>query len=149
MKVILLQDVKALGKAEDIVEVSTGYANNMLFKKNLALEATPSNLNSIKIKKKAEAAKLQRELESAIETGKVMQDKVFTLPMKCGEGGRLYGAVTSMDVAQAIGEAGFKVDKRGITVTTHIKTIGEFEVEVKLHAKVTTKVKIKVVESEK
>ncbi len=149
MKVILLQDVKSLGKAEDIVEVSTGYANNMLFKKNLALEATPSNMNSIKIKKKAEAAKLQRELESAIAMGKEMQDKVFTLPMKCGEGGRLYGAVTSMDVAAAIGKAGYKVDKRGITVTSHIKSVGAFDVEVKLHPKVSTKVKIKVIEAEK
>lgn len=149
MKVILLQDVKSLGKADDIVEVSTGYANNMLFKKNLALEATPSNLNSIKIKKKAEAAKIQRELEHAIAMGNEMKSKVFTLPMKCGEGGRLYGAVTSMDVANAIGQAGFKVDKRGITVTSHIKSAGEFDVEVKLHPKVTTQVKIKVVEAEK
>ena len=149
MKVILLQDVKSLGKAEDIVEVSTGYANNMLFKKNLALEATPSNLNSIKIKKKAEAARIQRELESAIVMGNSMQDKVFVLPMKSGEGGRLYGAVTSMDVANAIGAAGYKVDKRGITVTTHIKNVGEFDVEVKLHPKVTTRVKIKVIEAEK
>jgi len=149
MKVILLQDVKSLGKAEDIVEVSTGYANNMLFKKNLALEATPSNLNSIKIKKKAEAARIQRELESAIVMGNEMQDKVFVLPMKSGEGGRLYGAVTSMDVANAIGAAGYKVDKRGITVTTHIKNVGEFDVEVKLHPKVTTRVKIKVTETGK
>jgi large subunit ribosomal protein L9 len=149
MKVILLQDVKSLGKADDIVEVSTGYANNMLFKKNLALEATTSNLNSIKMRKKAEVAKIQRELETAIATGKEMQDKVFSLPMKCGEGGRLYGAVTSMDVASAIAKAGYKVDKRGITVTSHIKTIGEFDVEVKLHTKVTTKVKIKVIEAEK
>lgn len=149
MKVILLQDVKSLGKADDIVEVSTGYANNMLFKKNLALEATTSNLNSIKMRKKAEVAKIQRELETAIAMGKEMQDRVFSLPMKCGEGGRLYGAVTSMDVANAIGKAGYKVDKRGITVTSHIKNIGEFDVEVKLHTKVITKVKIKVVEAEK
>jgi large subunit ribosomal protein L9 len=149
MKVILLQDVKSLGKAEDIVDVSTGYANNMLFKKNLALEATPSNLNSIKIKKKAEAARIQRELETAIAMGKEMQDKVFLLPMKCGEGGRLYGAVTSMDVANAIGKAGYKVDKRGITVISHIKSVGEFDVEIKLHTKVSTKVKIKVVEEGK
>lgn len=149
MKVILLQDVKSVGKAEDIVEVSTGYANNMLFKKNLALEATPSNLNSIKIKKKAEAARTQRELEAAIAMGKEMQGKVITLPMKCGEGGRLYGAVTSMDVADAIGKAGYKVDKRGITIPVHIKNVGEFEVEVKLHTQVSTKIKIKVTELNK
>lgn len=149
MKVILLQDVKSLGKAEDIVEVSTGYANNMLFKKNLALEATPSNLNSIKIKKNAEAARAQRELEAAIAMGKEMQNKVFVLPMKCGEGGRLYGAVTNIDVASAIGQAGYKVDKRGVTIPVHIKNVGEFEAEVKLHPKVSTKVTVKVVESDK
>ncbi len=149
MKVILLQDVKSLGKADDIVEVSTGYANNMLFRKNLALEATPSNLNSIRMKKKAEAAKQQRDLENAIAMGKEMQDKVFDLPMKCGEGGRLYGAVTSMDVADAIGKAGYKVDKRGVTVTSHIKNAGEFDVEIKLHAKVTTKVRIRVLDAGK
>lgn len=147
MKVILLQDVKALGKADDIVDVSTGYANNMLFKKNLALEATPSNLNSIKMRKKAEAAKAQKELENAIAMGREMQDKVIVMPMKCGEGGKLYGAVTSMDVAQAVEKAGYKVDKRGITIETHIKSIGEFVAEIKLHTQVTTKVKIKVVDA--
>lgn len=148
MKVILLQDVKSLGKAQDIVEVSTGYANNMLFKKNLALEATPSNLNSIKIKKKAEAAKIQRELESAIAMSKEMQNKVFTMPVKCGEGGRLYGAVTTMDIAQAIGQAGYKVDKRGITIPV-IKNLGEYDAEIKLHSQVNAKIRLKLVEATK
>lgn len=149
MKVILLQDVKSLGKAQDIVEVSTGYANNMLFKKNLALEATPSNLNSIKIKKKAEAAKAQREIDTAIEMARQMQNKVFNLPVKCGEGGRLYGAVTSMDIAQAIGQAGYKVDKRGITIPVNIKNLGEYEAEIKLHSQVTTKIRINIAEKAK
>lgn len=146
MKVILLQDVKALGKADDIVEVSAGYANNMLFKKNLALEATPSNLNSIKIKKKAEQARADKQLQDAKATAKEMEDKVFSVPMKCGEGKRLYGAVTAMDIASALLAQGYKIDKRGITVDAHMKTLGDYEVDIKLHTNVSAKIKVRVVE---
>lgn len=144
MKVILLQDVKGHGKADDIVEVNDGYARNFLFKKNLALEATPANLNSIKIKKNAEAAKAERELEEAREVGARLKDQIFTLPVKCGEGGRLYGAITSMDVAAVLEKSGYTVDKRNITIKTQIKNLGDFEADVKLHPKVTVKIGIKV-----
>ncbi len=144
MKVILLQDVKGHGKADDIVEVNDGYARNFLFKKNLALEATPANLNSIKIKKSAEAAKAERELEEAREVGSRLKDQIFTLPVKCGEGGRLYGAITSMDVAAVLEKSGYSVDKRNITIKTQIKNLGDFEADVKLHPKVTVKIGIKV-----
>lgn len=144
MKVILLQDVKGHGKADDIVEVNDGYARNFLFKKNLALEATPANLNSIKIKKSAEAAKAERELEEAREVGARLKDQIFTLPVKCGEGGRLYGAITSMDVAAVLEKSGYSVDKRNITIKTQIKNLGDFEADVKLHPKVTVKIGIKV-----
>lgn len=144
MKVILLQDVKGHGKADDIVEVNDGYARNFLFKKNLALEATPANLNSIKIKKSAEAAKAERELEEAREVGARLKDQIITLPVKCGEGGRLYGAITSMDVAAVLEKSGYSVDKRNITIKTQIKNLGDFEADVKLHPKVTVKIGIKV-----
>jgi len=144
MKVILLQDVKGHGKADDIVEVNDGYARNFLFKKNLALEATPANLNSIKIKKNAEAAKAERELEEARDVGARLKDQIFTLPVKCGEGGRLYGAITSMDVAAVLEKSGYTVDKRNITIKTQIKNLGDFEADVKLHPKVTVKIGIKV-----
>ena len=144
MKVILLEDVKSLGKADDIVEVSAGYANNMLFKKKLALEATPENLNSVKMRKKAEAEKLAKEYELAVQNGKLMEGKTFDLQMKCGEGNRLYGAVTAMDVAKAMETAGFKVDKRNISIDNHIKVLGVYDAEIKLHSKVSVKVKLNV-----
>ena len=144
MKVILLQDVKGHGKADDIVEVNDGYARNFLFKKDLALEATPANLNSVKNKKKAEAAKSARELEDARKVGETLNNKIFTLPVKCGEGGRLYGAITSMDVAAALEKEGYSVDKRNINFKTQIKNLGDFEADVKLHPKVTVKIGVKV-----
>lgn len=145
MKVILLQDVKGLGKTDDIVEVSPGYANNMLFKKNLALEATPANLNTVKTKKKAEQAKAQRELEEAGRIAAEMEGKAFVLKAKCGEGNRLYGAVTSIDIAKAIADAGYNVDKRGITIKGNIKNLGRYEAQVKLHTQVTANIVVDVV----
>jgi large subunit ribosomal protein L9 len=146
MKVILLEDVKSLGKADDIVEVSSGYANNMLFKKKLALEATPANLNSVKMRKKTEAEKLQKEYDDAVLNAKAMEGRVFELPMKCGEGNRLYGAVTGMDIAKAIEASGFKVDKRNISIDSHIKTLGEYDAEIRLHSKVSVKIRLHVVD---
>ncbi len=145
MKVILLKDVKGLGKTDDIVEVNAGYASNFLFKQKIALEATPANLNSVKIHKKAEAARLARELEAARDVAAQMTGQVITLPVKCGDGGRLYGAVTAMDVAAALAKAGFKTDKRGITIHQTVKALGEYDADVKLHTEVTAKIKIQVV----
>jgi len=145
MKVILLKDVKGLGKTDDIKEVQDGYARNFLFKQNLALEATPANLNSIKNKKGAEAARAARELAEAKDIGAKLAGQTIQLAMKTGEAGRLYGAVTAMDVAAALDKAGFKVDKRGITLHQAIKSLGRYEAEIKLHHEVTVKVGLEVV----
>ncbi len=145
MKVILLKDVKGLGKTDDIKEVQDGYARNFLFKQNLALEATPANLNSVKNRKNAEAARLERELAQARELASQLHGKVFTMPMKCGEAGRLYGAVTAMDVADMLARSGFKVDKRGITIPTAIKSLGSFEAEIRLHHDVSVKIGLLIV----
>lgn len=145
MKVILLKEVKSLGKPDDIVNVHDGYAHNFLFKYELALEASPVNLNSIKTKKQAGLAKLARELAQARETAALINGQQIILPMKCGEGGRLYGALTTMDVAAALEKAGHKVDKRGITIKSPVRTLGDFDVDVRLHAEVTAKVTIHVV----
>jgi large subunit ribosomal protein L9 len=145
MKVILLKDVKGLGKADEIKEAQDGYARNFLFKQNLALEATPQNLNSIKNRKGAEAARVARELAEAKETGAKLSGQSVRLMMKAGEAGRLYGAVTAMDVAAALEKSGFKVDKRGITLHQQIKSIGNYEAEIKLHHEVTIKVTLEVV----
>lgn len=145
MKVILIKEVKGLGKPDDIVSVHDGYARNFLFKSDLALEATTGNLNSIKIKKQAEQARLVRELTDARDTASRINSQQITLPMKCGEGGRLYGALTTMDIAAALEKAGHKVDKRGITIKNPVRTLGDFEVDIRLHAEVTAKVIIRVI----
>lgn len=144
MKVILLTEVKGLGKADDVVEVNDGYARNLLFKKNLALEATPANMNSIKLKKGAQAEKARRELLEAKETGKKLAEKRVTLEMKAGEGGRLYGAVTAMDIVAALEKQGFKIDKKNVVIKNPIKSIGSFEVTLKLHPEVSVTVTIDV-----
>lgn len=145
MKVILLKDVKDLGKTDDILEVNDGYARNFLIRQKLALEANASNLNSVKNRKKAEDARAARELSEARQTASLINGQVIPMTVKCGEGGRLYGAVTAMDVAAALGKAGFKVDKRGITIHKSIKTLGDYDVDVKLHTDVTAKIQIRVI----
>ena len=107
MKVILLKDVKSLGKAGEIVNASDGYARNMLFPKNLAKEATPGNIKALENKKAAEAAR-QAELKAeALKIKEALTDKVIELKSKGGEGGRLFGAVTNADVATALKAEGF------------------------------------------
>lgn len=144
MKVILLTEVKGLGKADDVVEVNDGYARNLLFKKNLALEATPANMNSIKLKKGSQAEKARRELIEAKENGKKLAEHRITLNMKAGEGGRLYGAVTAMDIAAALEKQGFKIDKKHIIIKNPIKAVGSFDVTLKLHAEVSVSITIDV-----
>ncbi|NLT11891.1 MAG: 50S ribosomal protein L9 [Clostridiaceae bacterium] len=144
MKVILLEEVKGLGKADDIVEVNDGYARNFLFKKDLALEATPSNLNSIKIKKAAQAERARRHLEECKEMGSKLSGQTFKLEMKTGEGGRLYGAVTASDIAAAVAKSGYKVDKKNITIKNPIKAIGVYDIVAKLHTEVSVTIKVQV-----
>lgn len=144
MKVILLQDVKGLGKTDDIVEVSDGYARNLLFRKNLALESTPANLNTIKLRKGSQAEKSRRELEEAKANGALLSGRHVVLEMKAGEGGRLYGAVTAMDVASALAKDGFHVDKKNVIIKNPIKAVGSFEVSLKLHTEVLTTIMVDV-----
>lgn len=145
MKVILLKEVKDLGKPDDIITVHDGYARNFLFKQQLALEATPANLNVVKTRKQAESARLSRELADARQIAAQIAGRQFELPMKCGDGGRLYGSLTTMDIAAALDKAGYKVDKRGITIRTPVKALGDYEVDIRLHTDVTVKINIRVV----
>jgi len=144
MKVILLTEVKGLGKADDVVEVNDGYARNLLFKKNLALEATPVNMNAIKLKKGSLAEKARRELLEAKESGRKLSDQKITLTMKSGEGGRLYGAVTAMDIAAELEKLGYKVDKKHILIKNPIKAVGSFDITLKLHADVSVTITVDV-----
>ena len=147
MKVVLLQDVKKLGKADDIVDVNDGYARNFLFKQKLAVEATKENLNEVKLRKRAEAVKAERALDDAKAMAEELEGKAFTMKMKAGAGGRLYGTLTAMDVAAALVAAGYDVDKRNITIETPLKNLGTARVKLKLHNEGTANVDIKVEEA--
>lgn len=147
MKVILLQDVKALGKKGDVVEVSEGYARNMLLKKGLGKEATGKNMNDLKLQK-ANAEKIAREaLEAAQKLGEEMSGKEIRIPVKTGEGGRVFGSVSSKEIAEEIKkQLGYEVDKKKIQLDTPIKALGVTNVAVKLHTKVTAEIKVHVTE---
>lgn len=146
MKVVLLEDVKKLGKKNDVVEVSPGYARNFLFKKNLAVEASGDALNEVKQKLGAQRAREKRELAEAKETAKQLDGKTITIKKKTGEGGRLYGSLTAIDIADALEKQGYTVDKRNITPALTLKNVGSVPVQLKLHSEVSCEI-IVVVES--
>ncbi len=148
MKVILLEDVKSLGKKGEIVNVNDGYARNFIFKKNLGIEATGKNLNDLKLKKANEEKLAQQQYEEAQELAKKLEAGKVELPMKMGEGGRTFGSVSSKEIAQAIqDQMGYEVDKKKIQMKEPIKSIGTHIVPVKVHTKVTADVKVVVVEA--
>ena len=145
MKVILLKDVKGLGKVNDVVDVNDGYGRNFLLKQKIAREYSAANLNDVKMKKGAQAEHARRELEAAKERYKELNERKFTYKAKCGDGGKLYGAVTSMDIAEVLKKEGFDSDKKNITVKSAIKTIGSYSVKIKLHTEVSCEVTLDVV----
>lgn len=148
MKMILLQDVKSVGKKGDLVNVSEGYAKNFLLPKKYAVEATKANLNDYELKQKAEAKRKQEELEEAQATAKALEDKEVVIKVKTGENGKLFGSVTNKEVAEAIVEqTQLKIDKKKVSIGDPIKMLGERTAVVKLHPKVTAEVKIRIVEA--
>lgn len=150
MKVIFLQDVKGTAKKGDIKEVSIGYATNFLFPKGMAKEASTVNINELKHQEKAKEINAQREEDAATELGNTIKDQVVTIYTKAGEGGRLFGAITSKDVADQLEkQTGVEVDKRKVVLGEPIKALGATEVEVKLHPKVSVKITVDVKEKNK
>ena len=146
MKVILTADVKGKGKAGDIVNVNDGYVRNFLFPKKLAIEASSSNLNAALIKKSAEDHKKQVAKQEAVELGEKLKKTTITLKGKCGEGTRLFGSVTSQEIADAINaQMGVNIDKKKISVDSPIKELGEYTVQLKLFAEISVPVKLNVV----
>ena len=144
MKVILLQDVKKLGKKGDVVSTSDGYARNFLFPRNLAQEATDSNLHVLNAKKDVERRKKTAEIEAAQKLADDLRDKVVKIDAKAGDGGKLFGAITSKDIADKINDQfNVKVDKKKIVMDT-IKIAGTYNIEVKLYPEVSTKMKVMV-----
>jgi large subunit ribosomal protein L9 len=144
MKVILLQDVKNVGKANDVVDVSDGYGRNFLLKNKLAKETSAANMNEVKLKKGAEAEHARRALEEAKATAEKLEGKKITLKMKSGEGGKLYGAVTDKDVADELKNNGFDITKKQVVIKDTIKNVGTFGVRIKLHPKVSAEITVEV-----
>ena len=144
MKVILLADVKNVGKKDTILDVSEGYANNFLLKKKLAVLADNKNLNLLQQKKGSEDAKAAREKQAASELAATINGKTFILKMKAGEGGKLYGAVTANDVAEVLENSGYKVDRRAISLNGNIKNIGRVTCHLKLYRGVTAEINVNV-----
>ncbi len=145
MKVVLLKDVKNIGKRDEILNVSDGYARNFLFPQKLAVEATPGALKEIERKRAAQDAREAERLAEAQKKAAALKNKVVTLAVKCGEKGRLYGSVTSAEVAEALEKQhGVQVDKRKIELGDSIREVGVREITVWLYTGVTTPMKLSV-----
>lgn len=147
MKIILIEDVKSLGKKGEIVNVNDGYARNFILPKKLGLEATGKNLNDLKLQKANEEKVAQQIWDEAKELGKKLEAGKVELAIKIGEGGRAFGSVSSKEIAVAVKEQmGYDIDKKKIQLKDAIKTLGTHMVPVKLHAKVTVELKVVVTE---
>lgn len=145
MKVILKEDVKGLGKKEQMVEASDGYARNFLFPKGLAVEATAANINIMKTKKEAEAQKKEKEIAQAKELANKIRDITVTLKVKAGESGKLFGSITGKDVAEALkSQHKLDIDKKQLVMPDAIKAIGTFAVEAKLYPSISSKFTVKI-----
>lgn len=147
MKVILLQDVKSLGKKGEIVNVNDGYARNFILPKKMGVEATGKNLNDLKLQKNNEKKVAQENLDHAKELAAKLGEGKVELHIKVGEGGRTFGSVSSKEIAAAVKEQmGLDVDKKKIQLKEAIKTLGVHNVAVKLHPEVTAELKVHVKE---
>lgn len=145
MKVILNADVKPHGKKGDVVNVSDGYARNFLFPRKLAVEATVSALDDVRKKEEARVKREAAERKAAAELADKLNKATVTVKVRCGDGDRLYGSVTSAEIAVALKDNGYDVDKRKIVLKDNIRNLGSYSVEVKVYAGISSKVAINVV----
>ena len=145
MEVILLQDVKALGKKGEIVKVSDGYARNFIFPKKLGVEATKQNLYDLNTQKAAEAKKQKEILEEAQQQAKKLEELTITVKIKAGEGGKTFGSISTKEIAAALKEQfGLDLDKKKLVLNDPIKHAGTYTIPVKLHPQVTAQMKVTV-----
>ncbi len=148
MKVILLADVKTLGKKGEVVEVNDGYARNMIIKKKLGVEATPANMNNLKLHNKHEEKVAQENYEAAVAFAKEMEDWKVETTIKVGEGGRSFGSVSTKEIVEAAKKQyGKDIDKKKVVLEDPIRALGLYEVKVKLHPQVTATLKVHVSEA--
>ncbi len=147
MKVILQQDVKGQGKKGELKEVSDGYARNFLFPKKLAVEATADNINTMKLQEKAKQAQIAKEKAEAKENAEKLKECTVKISAKAGSNGKLFGAVTSKEISDALAaQYKIEIEKNKIVQAEPIKTYGSFEVKVKLGHEISATLKVMVVE---
>lgn len=147
MKVILLEDVKSLGKKGEVVNVSDGYARNFILKTGKGIEANTKNLNDLKLKKANDDKVAQEHYEAAVELGKKIEAGKIEVSIKTGEGGKAFGSVSSKEIATEVkAQMELEVDKKKVQLKDAIKALGTYEVPIKLHPKVTAKLKVVVKE---
>lgn len=147
MKIILLQDVKTLGKKGDIIEANDGYARNYILPKKIGVEANSKNLNDLKLQKSNEAKVAQEQLDAAKQLAKDLETKEVVVKIKAGEGGKAFGSVSSKEIATAFKEqCGVEIDKKKIQIEEPLKNFGVYKVNIKLHPKVTGVLTVKVQE---
>ena len=148
MKVILLEDVKALGKKGQVVNVSDGYARNLLLPKKLGVEATGKNMNDLKLQKAHEDKVAQENMDAAKAFAEELKDKQVTVGIKVGEGGRTFGSISAKEIAEAAkAQLGYELDKKKLQLSAPIKELGTTMVPIKLHPKVTGELKVVVKEA--
>lgn len=148
MKVILLQDEKKLGKKGDIIEASEGYARNYILPKKIGVEATPKNMNDLKLQKAKEEKIAQEQLDAAKALAAQLEQARVVVKMKAGEGGKVFGSISSKEIAAACKEQShIDIDKKKIQLQENLKSFGSYEVPVKLHPQVTGKLAVKVEEA--
>lgn len=145
MKIILLADVKDIGKKNQIANVSDGYARNFLFPRKLALEATPSAIKQVEKRNEIERQKELERVKEAQELANRLSGKTISIKSKCGEGDRLYGSITSKEIADKLFEQQkIELDKRKIELKEPIRSLGEFRIQIKLYTGVTTEMIVKI-----
>ena len=144
MKLILREDVENLGKGGELVDVKPGYGRNFLLPRGLAVLANPKNVRELEHQRKSAEAKAAKLKASAEAVAKRLSDTPVVLKRKVGEQDKLYGSVTALDIVEALAARGLQLDRRTIDLAEPIKTVGDFEVSVKLHREVIGKAKVKV-----
>ena len=149
MKIILQQDEKKLGKKGDLVEVSEGYARNYILPKKIGVEATPANMNDLKLKKANDEKIAREQLEAAKELAAQLEEKIVEVKIKAGEGGKTFGSVSAKEISGALKEQyGIDVDKKKLQLPEALKNLGSYEVAARLHPQVTGKITVKVTTQE-
>jgi len=148
MKIILLADVKGVGKKGETINASDGYARNFILPKKLGVEATPANMNTLKLQKQSEEKRKAEELAEAKALKEKLEALTVVVAVKSGDNGKLFGSVTNKEIGAALEKQhGIKIDKKKIALNDQIKMVGERHVEVKLHPQVTAELKVKITEA--